>query len=144
MAYVKTLRTVVAASALAAAGLAQAQLAPFVTPQLTLAFSEDLMGALAVGGIQTSPIAPAVGKVSDNSIVIAAPLVDISGDLARPVIYFDSFTSAGGVAMVAPTANFATSGGSLSVTNVHVDLASQGIYAKVSGANGLSGRSVRV
>lgn len=46
--------------------------------------------------------------------------------------------------MTAPKANFATSGGALSVTDISVDVATKGVYANVSGANGLTSQHVRV
>lgn len=116
----------------------------------TLSFSDDLIGALAVAGIQTSTIHPATGLVSDTDITIGAPIYSLSGTLTSEnqgtkfTLYPTRVGTLGGAMMVAPKANFATSGGSLSVTDLSVDLATQGIYATVSGANGLTAQQIRV
>ncbi len=144
-----SLKMLLAATALAATGLAQAQLDTLGTSlphfgYMTMAFSEDLFGATQLMGALTTATAPAVGDVSGLGIAIAAPLVDIFGNLTPPNIYFERLTSAGGFALVVPTANFASSGGSLSVTNLQVDFTTPGIYATVSGGNGLAAQTVRV
>jgi hypothetical protein len=157
---------------LAAGGLAQAQLtteAGFVKggPPVgqfgwelsdlqgsgSLAFSADLIGALSVAGITTSITAPATGTVAADAITIAAPILTINrhfdatalrseGGIANYTL--NKVGTLGGAAMLAPAANFATSGGSLSVSAISVDLASKSIFARVSGGNGLADQRVRV
>ncbi len=162
-------KALVLASALAAAGMAHAQLEANATlvaggPATgafgfemsnlrgsgSLAFSEDLIGALAVAGIQTSIVSPATGTVSDSVIDITAPIFSLSGKFTATSIGEGGVFAAtnvgtlGGANMVAPTANFATATGSLSVTNIQVDLVSKGIYATISGGNGLATQNLRV
>ena len=165
-------KALVLASALAAAGLAQAQLSANATlvsggPATgafgfemsnlsgsgSLAFSEDLIGALSVAGITTSIIAPATGSVAADAITIGAPILSLSGKFEATDTAANggtgSFTATnvgtlGGASMVTGAPNFATSGGSLSVTGISVDLASKGIFATVAGGNGLATQKLRV
>jgi hypothetical protein len=164
-------KTVLMASAMAAAGLAQAQLSANVTivaggPAVkpfgwdvslqgfsSLAFSENLVMGLPVIGITATVIAPATGTVSADALAFGAPILSVSGQFDASDLLANggsgSFTATnvgipGGVSMVTGAPNFATTGGSLSVTGLSVDLASQGIFATVSGGNGLATRKLRV
>src|SRR5690606_1232371 len=128
-------------------GLSQAQVvlgAGQIEGSGSLNFSDDLIGALAVAGIVTELVSPATGTITDSAISITAPVATVEGSQTGSTFTASVVNTLGGALMTAPNANFATNGGFLSVTNITVDLASNGIFATVEGDHGLTARTVRV
>jgi len=152
-----TYKSLVVASALAMAGLAHAATESVVVPvdgegsalgvslsnlsgTGTLAFSDDLLGALAVAGIVTSAHAPATVDQTATSISATAPVASLSADIDDTAGTWSvtQVGTLGGADLVTGPPNFATNGGSLSITNITVDLVGKRILADVSGGNGLA------
>ncbi len=109
----------------------------------TLTFSADLLGALDTGKVTISP---------DPSYVIqSAIILDPEGNYANASIttpmtgvQFDntsgqlvSTSSTGGATLTAPALKSVSTGGSMRVSDLSVDLLSQKVYATITGANGV-------
>lgn len=157
------IKTLVATAAFAAAGMASAVSATLpvggsvtdfgytlsdLTGSGTLTFSSTLIGALNAGKVQVSGVAPATATVtyktnattkvvSISSASAAAPVTSLTGDYTATSLAVTKVATAGGALQNAPTANIATNGGSLQITNLNVDLTAKKVYADLIGANGV-------
>lgn len=120
-----------------------------------LTFDRSLVTAINTGGIQLSSVTPATatllktstGKYNNtdgNRPVFNAPITSlvvdtVSGQVTRA-------STSGGALMVAPATiegedNLASTGGSLSVTNINVDLVAKRVYVDINGANGVGSKT---
>jgi hypothetical protein len=157
------MKTLVAASALVAAGAASAASATLpvggsvtdfgytlsdLTGSGTLTFSSTLIGALNAGRLEVSGVAPAdatVVKTTNNftkvvsikSASAAAPVTSLTGDYTANSLTVTQVATAGGALQQSTGTNIATTGGSLSVTNLRVDLVEKKVYADLNGGNGV-------
>jgi hypothetical protein len=157
------LKTLVAVSAFAAAGVASAATATlatggsiaaegYVVSDLSgtgaLTFSSTLIGALNAGKITVTGVAPATANVVTKTNAItkatsivsasaAAPVSSLTGEFGNGSLTVTEVTTLGGAKQTAATANIATNGGSLEVTNLRVDLAGKKVYADLNGGNGV-------
>ena len=151
-------KILVAAVALAAAGMANAASLTLnaggsvtdqgwtvsnLTGSGTLSFSTTLIGALNAGGVQVAQVDPAVvtstkrtnGKYS--AISAAAPVTSLSGSFDGTTVSVLGVSTAGGALQTAEADDFTTTGGSLAITNLRVDLTAKKVYATLVGANGV-------
>jgi PEP-CTERM motif len=158
------LKTLVAVSAFAAAGVASAASATLATGASvtadgytvsdlsgtgSLTFSSTLIGALNAGKITVSGVAPATANVVTKTNAItkvtqivsasaAAPVSSLTGTFGNGSLTVTEVTTLGGALQTAPTTpNIATTGGSLAVTNLRVDLVGKKVYADLNGGNGV-------
>ncbi len=107
----------------------------------TLSLSPDVLMTLDI--IQTSvtsygAAAASVMKDSDGfytQVSVAAPITSVSLDTQSTDIV--SVATAGGIVMTAPARKSVGSGGSLTVTDLNVDLANKQVYATLIGGNGV-------
>jgi len=145
------LKSIVAAAAFVAAGVASATPVTVssggtfngltATGSGTLSFSAELLSALDAGGIVVSSYAPAAGSVAFNadgtyaSASAAAPITSLTLDSVTGQVL--SAQTAGGLTQTATTKAGVTTGGSLTVTNLNVDLANKTVYATIIGGNGV-------
>lgn len=106
----------------------------------TLNFSTELIEAMAVAAIVTSEVSPATVAQTETTIAATAPVASLTATVDDVAGNFTATQvgTLGGAQLVAPKANFATSGGSLVITNINVDLVGKRILADVSGGNGLA------
>ena len=106
-----------------------------------LSFSADMlasfdMAKVSITGSGASSIA--APKDTDGYYVgvsVSTPITSATFDDATSALL--QMTSTGGATYVMPAIKSVTSGGSLTVTDLSVDLASHHIYANIVGANGL-------
>jgi PEP-CTERM motif len=157
------LKTLVAVSAFAAAGMASAASATLTTGGSVeaegysvsglsgtgaLTFSSTLIGALNAGKVTVTGVAPATANVTTkfNNITkvtsiatasAAAPVSSLTGTFGDGSLTVTEVTTLGGAKQTAATANIATNGGSLEVTNLRVDLVGKKVYADLLGGNGV-------
>lgn len=114
----------------------------------TLTFSSALIGALNAAKLQVTAVAPAIAPVifktnaatkviSISSVSAAAPVTSLTGDFTSVGVTVTSVATAGGTLQTAATANIATNGGSLQITNLNVDLFAKRVYADLVGGNGV-------
>lgn len=105
-----------------------------------LSFSSSLLAALDVGKVAVTAITPAA--VIETTMVLDGETVRESSQATAPLSYLkvDDVTgdvlaagSTGGAKMVAPKAAFISSGGSLSVANLSVNLVEKRVYADITG-----------
>ena len=109
----------------------------------TLSFSTTLIGALNAGGVQVAQVDPAVvtatkranGKYS--SISAAAPVTSLTGTFDGTTVAIQGVATAGGALQTAEADDFTTTGGSLAITNLRVDLDAKKVFATLVGANGV-------
>lgn len=78
---------------------------------------------------------PATKIVSISSASMASPVTSLTGDFAAGSIAIGNVATAGGVSVLAPTHNIATTGGLWTITNLNVDLTQKRIYADLAGTN---------
>jgi len=151
-------KSLIAAAALVAAGFANA--APLtlnvgdsvtdqgwtvsdLTGSGTLSFSSTLLGALNAGGVQVAQVDPAVVTTTKRSngkylsVSAAAPVTSLSGTFDGTTVAISSMATAGGALQTAEDDGFTTTGGSLAITNLRVDLDAMRVYATLDGANGV-------
>ena len=150
-----TLKTLAAAAALTlAAGVASAQTTTNVGDTLTLggqtylleggtgtlSFSSSLITALNVGKVAVTAAAPATvvetltprppfGSTR-TGVSATAPITSVTTDAAGEVL---NVATAGGAIQTAGVLEGVSLGGSLSVTNLSVDLSNKRIYASITG-----------
>lgn len=145
------LKSVVAAAAFVMAGAASAA-AVTVTPSDTfkgltatgtgeLSFSAALLEALDVGKIAITPFGSLAGSTIDNSQgfyeqvsakanITSLTIDDVSNEVLRA-------STTGGLTQVAPVQRSVSSGGSLTVTDLNVDLVGKKVFATIIGGNGV-------
>lgn len=106
-----------------------------------LTFSSDLLGALDTAKITTAAYGkatPTITKDTDGfytNISVSAPISSLVLDTNT----FDvtNVNTKGGLTLTAPVVKSVSSGGSLTVTDLKVDLTSKTIYATLIGGNGV-------
>jgi hypothetical protein len=145
------LKSIVAAAAFVAAGVASA--ASVTVPAGTgvynglsfsgsgsLSFSADLMAALDTAKVAVAGVGAAVPTITKDSdgyytqVAVAAPITALTIDNNAVL----GAATTGGAAMTAGTAiKSVTTGGSLTVSDLNVDLANKKVYATVIGGNGV-------
>jgi hypothetical protein len=114
----------------------------------TLSFSAALIGALNAGKVGITGVLPATAAVVNKTNAItkvvsistasaAAPVTSLTGDYTATSLTVNQVTTAGGALQTAASANVATTGGFVSITNLKVDLTTKSIFADLSGANGV-------
>lgn len=107
----------------------------------TLTFSADLTSALGAGKVSVSSFGAAVGSILKDSnglysqISVSAPLTSLTIDTSTNQVV--GAATAGGVTQVVPVFKSVSSGGSLTVTDLDVDLANKRVYATLIGGNGV-------
>lgn len=106
-----------------------------------LSFSPDLLGALDTGKVGVASYGAGtaiINKDSDGfytSVTASAPITQLSVDTSNGEVV-DSLTS-GGATQTSPALKSVSSGGSVTVTDLDVDLTNKRVYATVIGANGV-------
>lgn len=154
------MKSIVAAAAFVAFGAAQAadltlEVGGSVTDQGwtvsnlvgsgKLTFSANLVGALNTGGITVDAVAPATAEITKRTngqyktVAAAAPVTSLTGSFDGTTVSVTKVGTAGGALQSAAEdpEGFATTGGSLSITNLNVDLAQKRVYATLVGGNGV-------
>lgn len=107
----------------------------------TLTFSAELTSALDAGKVSVSPFGAAVGTILKDSdglysqVSVSAPLTSLTIDTSTNRVV--GATTAGGLTQVVPVLKSVSSGGSLTVTDLNVDLANKRVYATLIGGNGV-------
>jgi len=110
----------------------------------TLVFSTTLIGALNAGGVQVSQVNPATvtstkrtnGKYS--AISAAAPVTSLTGTQTGAASFAANVVAtAGGALQTAEADDFTTTGGSLAITNLRVDIDAKKVFATLVGGNGV-------
>jgi hypothetical protein len=146
------IKSIVAATAFVAAGLASA--APVtvaagsgvfnglsLTGTGTLEFSDALLEALDVGKIAITPVGGLVSSVIDNSqgfyseVSATAGINSLTVDSATGTVL--SAATLGGLRQDAPVQRSVSSGGFLTVQDLNVDLANKKVFVTLSGGNGV-------
>jgi hypothetical protein len=146
------LKSIVAATAFVAAGLASA--APVtvaagtgiydglsLTGTGTLQFSAALLEALDVGQISITPYGGLVSSVIDDSpgyyaaVSATAGINSLTIESTTDAVL--SAATSGGLGQVAPVLRSVSSGGSLTVTDLNVDLANSKVFVTLIGGNGV-------
>lgn len=106
-----------------------------------LSLSADVLAALDTAKASVASYGAAyttVSKDTDGFYIEAAesaPFTSLTIDTGTQSVL--SFTTTGGLAMTTPVVKSVSSGGSLTVTDLNVDLASKKIYATLIGGNGV-------
>lgn len=145
------LKSIVAATAFVAAGMASA--ASVTVPANTaynglsfsgsgsLSFSADLLGALDTGKVAVAGYGAATATVIKDSdgfytqASAAAPITSLTIDSSTYNVL--SAATSGGATQTAPVLKSVSSGGSLTVTDLNVDIANKKVYATIIGGNGV-------
>ena len=146
-----TLKTIVAATAFVAAGVANAA-SVTVAANTTyeglsfsgngaLSFSADLLGALDTGKVAVAGYGAAKATVTKDAdgyyleASAAAPITALTIDSTTRTVLAAATT--GGATQTAPVLKSVSSGGSLTVTDLNVDIANKKVYATLIGGNGV-------
>lgn len=108
----------------------------------TLSFSAELMAALDTGNVTISSYAPGVASVTKDS---SGSYTNVSATAQVTSAVIDSVTNqymsvatSGGATQTSPVMKYVSSGGSLTVSDLNVDLVNKKVYATVIGANGVN------
>lgn len=159
----KTLASLAAVSAFALAGTAQAGTTTLAVKgsvtdsgwQLSelagtgaLTFSPLLLSALNTAGVTISAVSPAAAQTTSTttstgvrkytSVTAAAPVASLTGSFDGTTLAVQRVGTAGG-ALQTSVKNGATLGpGSLSITNLQVDIGGKAVYADLDGGNGFA------
>ena len=145
------LKTIVAATTFAAAGMASAASVTVAANTAynglsfsgsgSLSFSADLMGALDTGKVTVANYGSATTTVLKDSdgfysqVSASAPITALTIDTSSYAVLGAATT--GGATQTAPVLKSVSSGGSLTVTDLNVDLANKKVYATIIGGNGV-------
>jgi hypothetical protein len=146
------LKSIVAAAAFVAAGVASAASVTVAagtgvynglnfSGSGSLSFSADLMGALDTAKVDVAGVGAAIPTITKDSdgyyteVSVAAPITALTIDSTSNAVLGAATT--GGAAMTAGALRSVTSGGSLTVSDLNVDLANKKVYATVIGGNGV-------
>ncbi|MDE1999618.1 MAG: PEP-CTERM sorting domain-containing protein [Burkholderiales bacterium] len=106
-----------------------------------LSFSVDLMSALDIGQVTVSSYSPGTASVTKDSfgsysnVSASAPITSVTVDTATNNLL--SVATAGGATQTSPVLKGVSIGGSLTVSDLNVDLANKKVYATVIGGNGV-------
>jgi len=147
----KFAKSLIVLSAFAAAGLASAASVTVASNTAyngltfsgsgTLSFSSDLLGALDTGKVTVANYGSATTSVSKDSdgyytaVSAAAPITSLTIDSSSMAVMGAATT--GGATQTAPVLKSVSTGGSLTVTDLNVDLANKKVYATLIGGNGV-------
>ncbi len=108
-----------------------------LTGSSTLAFSDTLLGALALGEVNVAGVLPAAVTIDGyTSITAQAPVRSLSGSFDGSTLAIESVATEGG-AIQTLTPNDVGNGGYISITNLRVDLINNDVYATIDGGNGV-------
>lgn len=148
------MKSIVAAAAFVAAGVASAAAitvpAGVISPDFdgmtftgagSLSFSADLLGALDTGKVAVAGYGAATATVVKDSdgfyteASASAPITSLTIDSVTKEVL--SVATTGGATQTAPVLKSVSSGGSLTVTDLNVDLANKKVYATIIGGNGV-------
>lgn len=98
------------------------------------AWLDTIKGTVAANGASTV-VATQDTDGFYSSITMTAPLVSLNVDDATDNL--QSLAASGGITLTAPTMRYISSGGSVTLTDLNVDLNAKKVYATVIGANGV-------
>ena len=146
------MKSIVAAAAFVAAGVASAANVTVAagtgvyngltfTGAGSLSFSADLLGALDTGKVSVAGYGAATATVLKDTdgyysqVSASAPITALTIDNATNSVVGAATT--GGATQTAPVLKSVSSGGSLTVTDLNVDLAAKKVYATIIGGNGV-------
>lgn len=146
------MKSIVAAAAFVAAGVASAASVTVTagsgvyngltfTGSGSLSFSTDLLGALDTGKVSVAGYGAATATVVKDTdgyyleASAAAPITALTIDSSTNAVLAAATT--GGATQTAPVLKSVSSGGSLTVTDLNVDLAAKKVYATIIGGNGV-------
>lgn len=148
------MKSIVAAAAFVAAGVASAAAvtvpAGTISPDFegktftgagSLSFSADLLGALDTGKVSVVGFGAATATVLKDSdgfyteASASAPITALTIDTTTRQVLAAATT--GGATQTAPVLKSVSSGGSLTVTDLNVDLAAKKVFATIIGGNGV-------
>lgn len=148
------MKSIVAAAAFVAAGVASAAAitvpAGVISPDFdgmtftgagSLSFSADLLGALDTGKVSVAGYGAATATVVKDAdgfyteASASAPITALTIDSVSKQVLAAATT--GGATQTAPVLKSVSSGGSLTVTDLNVDLAAKKVYATIIGGNGV-------
>jgi hypothetical protein len=145
------LKSIVAATAFAAASMAGAASVTVAANTAynglsfsgsgSLSFSADLLGALDTGKVSVTGYGAATATVLKDTdgfytqASAAAPITALTIDSSTYAV--QSAATTGGATQTAPVLKSVSSGGSLTVTDLNVDLANRKVYATIIGGNGV-------
>ncbi len=106
----------------------------------TLSFSKTLLTALNAGGIDVTPVDPALVdtvfvKGKYTSVSAAAPVASLTGSVSGGSLAVTGVATSGGALQSAFDDGLTNSGGSLQITNITVDLNTKAVYADIEGGN---------
>lgn len=107
----------------------------------SLTFSADLLGALDTGKVSVAGYREAFATIAKDTdgfysqVSVSVPLTSLTIDSTTNAVL--SATTAGGATQTAPVLKSVSSGGSLTVTDLNVDLANKKVYATLIGGNGV-------
>lgn len=120
---------------------------PFISGSGALTFSQTLIDALNTGGVQVVAAAPATSNIAGvpgdyTAVGVAAPVTQL--DVAANGL-INTATSVGGATQIAAAVKGVSYGGTVSVTNLKIDMVNKNIYADFVGAGKTStGTTVNV
>ena len=109
---------------------------PFISGSGALTFSQTLIDALNTGGVQVVAAAPATSNIAGvpgdyTAVGVAAPVTQL--DVAANGL-INTATSVGGATQIAAAVKGVSYGGTVSVTNLKIDMVNKNIYADFVGA----------
>jgi len=146
-----TLKSIVAAAAFVAAGVASATPVTVTsggtfngltaTGSGSFSFSAELLGALDTGKIAVAGYGAAAATVTKDTdgyytqATAAAPITALTIESTTGQVL--SAQTTGGLTQTAPVLKSVSSGGSLTVTDLSVDLTNKRVYATLIGGNGV-------
>jgi len=108
----------------------------------SLSFSADVLGALDTAKVTATGNGTATANVSKDSdgyyltIQAKTPITTLTVDDTSDQVQ-SSTAAGGGLTLTSPVLRSVTSGGSLTISDLKVDLASKKVYATIVGANGV-------
>ena len=113
----------------------------FISGSGSLSFSADLLGALDTGKVAVAGYGAATATVTKDAdgyyieASASAPVTTLTVDSVTNTVL--SAATTGGATQTSPVLKSVSSGGSLTVTDLNVDLANKKVYANIIGANGV-------
>lgn len=147
------IKSIVAAAAFVAAGMANAAIINVPTDGSTitsgvtvtgsgaLSFHVDLLAALDVGQVEVTGYGAATSTVVKDvdgfytEATASAPMTSLMMDTATGII--QSAATTGGATQTSPAIKKISTGGTLTVTDLNVDMANKKVFATIIGANGV-------
>ncbi len=109
---------------------------PFTSGSGALTFSQTLIDALNTGGVEVIAAAPATSNILGapgeyTAVGVAAPVTQLEVGAGGEVL---TATSVGGATQIAGAVKGVSYGGTISVTNLKIDMVNKNIYADFVGA----------